>query len=70
MSCKKGGLVSIRQNGIRDLTANILREVSNDVELEAKLIPLIGEQLQYRSAIIGDEARLDICARGFWVRGF
>ena len=70
MSCKKGGLVSIRQNGIRDLTANILREVSNDVELEAKLIPLIGEQLQYRSAITGDEVRLDICARGFWVRGF
>ena len=70
MSCKKGGLVFIRQNGIRDLTANILREVSNDVELEAKLIPLIGEQLQYRSAITGDEVRLDICARGFWVRGF
>ena len=70
MSCKKGGLVFIRQNSIRDLTANILREVSNDVELEAKLIPLIGEQLQYRSAITGDEARLDICARGFWVRGF
>ena len=60
MSCKKGGLGSIRHNDIRDLTAKILREVCNDVEVEAKLIPLTGEQLQYRSAITGDEARLDI----------
>ena len=68
MSCKKGGLVSIRHNDIRDLTANILREICNDVEVETKLIPLTGEQLQYRSAITGDEARLDIRARTFWVR--
>ena len=69
MNCKKGGLVSIRHNDIRDLTAKILREVCNDVEVEAKLIPLTGEQLQYWSAITGDEARLDIRARSFWVRG-
>ena len=47
----------------------MLREVCNDVEVEAKLILLTGEQLQYRSAIAGDEARLDIRARSFWVRG-
>ena len=69
MSCKKRGLVSILHNDIRDLTANISREVYNDVEVEAKLIPLTGEQLQYWSAITGDEARLDIRARSFWVRG-
>ena len=57
--------MSIRHNDVRDLTANILREVSNDVEVEAKLIPLTGEQLQYKSAIAGDEARLDIGARSF-----
>ena len=67
MSCKKGGLVSLRHNDILDLTANILSEVCNDVKLEARLIPLTGEQLQYRSAITGDEARLDIRARSFWV---
>ena len=36
---------------------------------EANLIGLNGEQLRYRSAITGDEARLDILARSFWVRG-
>ena len=69
MSCKKGGLVSIRPNDIRQLTANILREVCNDVEEEGKLMPLTGEQLQYRSAITGDEAKLDIRAQNFWVKG-
>ena len=62
ISCKKGGSVSIRHNNICDLTVNILRQVCNDVDVEAKLIPLAGEQLQYRSAITGDEARLDIRA--------
>ena len=69
MSCNKRGLVSISHKKIRDLTANMLREVFNDAEVEVKLMPLIGEQLQYRSAITGVEARLDICARSFWVRG-
>ena len=62
MSCKKGGLVSIRHNNIRDLTANILREVCNEIEVETKSIRLAGEQLQYRLAITGDEARLEVRA--------
>ena len=69
MSYKKGELVSIRHNYIRDIVAKVRREVCIDVEVEAKLIPLTGEQLQYRSAIKRDEARLDIRARSFWVRG-
>ena len=69
MSCKKGGFVTIRHNDIRDLTANILHEVCNDVEVEPRLLPVTRENLQYRSAIHGDEARLDIQARGFWERG-
>ena len=64
MSCKKGGLVYICR-----LTANILREVCDDAEVEVKLIPLTGEQLQYRSAVTGDEASLNTRARNFWVRG-
>ena len=46
-------------NDIRDLTADLLKEACNDLQVEAKLIPLTGEQLQYRSAITGDETRLD-----------
>ena len=68
MSCKKGGLVSIRHNDICDLTAYILREVCNDVEVEAKLMPLTGEQLQQRSAITRDESKLNIRGRNIWVR--
>ena len=60
MSSKKGRLVSIGHNDIRDLTAKILREVCNDIKVEAKLIPLTGEQVQYRLEIIGDKSRLDI----------
>ena len=64
MSCKKGGFVSICHNNVRDLNANILKEVYNDAEVEPKLIPLTGEQLQYRSAITG-EARLNIRVQKF-----
>ena len=60
MSSKKGRLVSIGHNDIRDLTAKILREVCNDIKVEAKLIPLTGEQVQYRLGITGDKLRLDI----------
>ena len=31
MSCKKGGFVTMRHNDVRDLTANILKAVLNDV---------------------------------------
>ena len=69
MNCKKGGFVTIRHNNIRDLTANMLKEVCNDVEIEPKLLPLTGENLHYRSANRSEEARLDVRARGFWERG-
>ena len=69
MSCKKGGFVTMRHNDVRDLTANILKAVLNDVEVEPQLLPLTGEKLQYQTAIRGDEARLVIRARGLWERG-
>jgi len=52
MSCKMGGFVSIRHNSIRDLTANLLKETCNDVEVESKLQALTGERLQYRTAMM------------------
>ena len=56
-------------NDVRDLIANILQAVLNDVEAEPQLLPLNGEDLRYQTAIRGDEARLDIRARGLWERG-
>ncbi len=58
----------MRHNDIRDLIANLLRRVCNDVETELMLQPTRRETMS-RSTINGNEARLDIRARGFWRRG-
>ena len=39
-TCKTGGFVSIRHNEVRDFTAEILKEVCQDVEVEPLLTPL------------------------------
>ena len=41
LSCPKGGFPSIWHNEIRDLTANLLTEVCNDVCNEPELLPLM-----------------------------
>ena len=69
MSCEKGGFVSIRHDDQRDLIANMLSEVCKDIEIEPKLTPLTGEELDSRTANTTNEARLDIRARGVWERG-
>ncbi|KAG0724864.1 hypothetical protein GWK47_039737 [Chionoecetes opilio] len=69
MTCKRGGFVCIRHDEVRDVTASMLREVCRDVSTEPTLLPLDGEQLQYRTANIANEARVDVSARGFWTRG-
>ena len=69
MSWKRGGFVTIRHNDLRDLTANLLSNVCNDVEIEPKLLPVTGENFSNRTANTRTEARLDIRSRGFWVRG-
>ena len=45
LSYPKGGFPSIRHNEIRDLTANLLSEVCNDVCTEPHLQPITGEHL-------------------------
>ena len=66
LSCPKGGFPSIRHNEIRDLTANLLTEVCNDVCIEPDLQPINGEVLTGTSSNTQDGARLDIAANGFW----
>ena len=66
LSCPNGGYTCLRHNQLRDLIAHWLTGVCKDVTSEPKLIPLSGEQLRYRSAVVSDNARLDIVARGVW----
>ena len=56
----------MRHNNIRDFEANLLKQVCNDVESEPPLQPLDGENIP---GLVGDEARPDVRARGFWRNG-
>ena len=46
----------------------MLKGVCKDIRVEPQLHKLTGEIL-HPSTITGNEARLDICARGFWQAG-
>ena len=69
MVCKKGGFLCIRHDEVRDIAADLLREVCHEVTVEPTLLPLTGKQLAYLTANRTNEARLDVSARGFWTRG-
>ena len=70
MSCKKGGLVTLPHNEVRDKTATLLSDVFKDAELEPSLLTLNGEeQTMRKTAKMNDEIQLDICARSSWVSG-
>ena len=68
MTCKRGGFPILRHNEIRVITANLLSQVCHNVATEPPLQPLSGETFNYRSAIVGDKARLNIKACVFWNR--
>ena len=63
--CRCSGYFSLRHNELRDLTADLLREVCHDMTVEPELQPVTGESLP-RAANKDDHARVDVCARGFW----
>ena len=69
MICQKGGFISMRHDEIKNITSALLSEVCKDVSKEPRLQPLTGETFSLRSANTDPEARLDISARGFWVKG-
>ena len=69
MSCKTGGFIHIRHNDIRDFETELLSKICHDVEKEPGLQPVTNETFAHKTCIGGDEARLDIRARGFWRRG-
>ena len=66
--CQRGRLITQRHmNELRDLEAEMLRMVCNDVEVEPVLQEVTGETLNH-GANKAPDARLDIHARGFWER--
>ena len=68
-SCKKGGFVAQRHEGVRNLLTTFIDKICNNVEIEPRLQPLDNERFHLRSAVTSSEARLDIKAGGFWARG-
>ena len=67
MVCQRRGFVIQGHNELRDLEAEMLRMVCNDVEVEPVLQEVTGETLNH-GANKAPDARLDIHARGFWER--
>ena len=70
LNCPHGGFPSIRHDGIRDLTAKLLKEICCHVVVEPTLQPLSGETLIPSSAICSNNTHLDIKADGFWDSGW
>jgi len=67
MICRRGGFIIQRHNELRDLEAELLSMVCNDVEIEPVLQEITGEVLT-RGSNKAPDARLDVHARGFWER--
>ena len=62
--CKYGGYVQFRHNKIRDLEADLLKNVCKDIQIEPQLLPI--ENAELGSSISGDKSRLDVSAVGIW----
>ena len=69
LSCKKGGFVAQRHDGVRNLLTSLIGKVCTNVEVEPQLQPLDNERFNLRTAVTSPEARLDFKAGGFWSRG-
>ena len=66
LSCPHGAFPIIWHNEVRDLTATLMTKVCHDVQVEPHLHALYGEVMHNRSAVLDDNARVDIRASGFW----
>ena len=63
LSCKKGGFIAQRHDGVRNLLTSLMDKVCNNVEVEPRLQPLDNERFRLKSAVTSAEARLDITAK-------
>ena len=69
LNCTKGGVINARHDMLRDFEAQLLKSVCNDVETEPMLQSVNNNTNFNRSAVVSEEARLDVRARGFWRAG-
>ena len=57
VSCPSGGLPTVWQNEVRDITAEMLTKIRSNVSNETHLERLSGKILALRTSISGDEGR-------------
>ena len=69
LSCKKGGFVAQRHDGVRNQLTYVLSKVFKNVQVKPHLQPLDNEAMNLRSATTSSDPRLDVKAGGFWSRG-
>jgi hypothetical protein len=64
--CKRGGFIHMRHDEPKNLLARETGKIFHDVQCEPPLMPLTGEAMRLKSAIVSDDARSDVRVRGFW----
>ena len=69
LNCHLGGFANKRHDRIRDVECQLLKMVVHDVESEPQLQPVADKRGYCASAILRDDARSDVRARGFWREG-
>ena len=65
---KKGGFITLTDNHIRIVTADLLSQVTKHVKIEPLLQSLTGETFVQWTANTSGDAQLDISSRGFWTK--
>ena len=64
LNCMHGGYVVKRHNRLRDLEAELMREVCLDVKTEPRLLPLANDNIV--NGNVTEQARLDVSGIGVW----
>ena len=68
MPSKKGGILTLRHNKVRDNSYTFMSDVRRDVEFQQYNLTLNGEeQTKRKIAKTNDEVQPGICAGSFWV---
>lgn len=67
-SCPKGGLPSIGRKAIKEISAQLLTEVSPNVCIEPVLQPHSGEMFLLQNTNLEDCARVDLWTQNVWDR--